>query len=311
MSTLMSHHETCGICHVAGPCEHSPVSATARCERCDREDCPTLTAVPHVRISEYMDAPEECPGCIADPEHKAGEDCKRHAVDWRARALAAEADAVKSEAYGDIAVAASDAALAALAKINDIRNSIVGTQQINWSEHIYPLVAALNEAGLKGLPYPEARANMGTVIEQRDTALAECERLLELLRTERDVALAEVSRLTAPAASPERCCQGWPPCHGYLMPHVDGGLQCDECGRRVPGSKPGLIRDIKRTVGAVVSIHAALEGADVVAAEAAVARLPYETLELLRVVLRMTGMRERVNALLREIDNPPQGRKYT
>jgi hypothetical protein len=51
----------------------------------------------------------------------------------------------------------------ALAKINAIRDSIVGHQQINWSEHIYPLVAALNEAGVKGLEYPEAKANIGTL----------------------------------------------------------------------------------------------------------------------------------------------------
>ena len=39
------------------------------------------------------------------------------------------------------------AAQAALTKINAIRNSIVEHQTVNWSAHIYPLVAALNEAG--------------------------------------------------------------------------------------------------------------------------------------------------------------------
>ena len=51
-------------------------------------------------------------------------------------------------------------------KVNGIRNSIVGTQTINWSEHIYPLVAALEEAGIKGMPYPEAMRNIGTVLQQ-------------------------------------------------------------------------------------------------------------------------------------------------
>lgn len=37
-------------------------------------------------------------------------------------------------------IAAQDVALG---KINAIRNSIVGTQNVNWSAHIYPLVAAL------------------------------------------------------------------------------------------------------------------------------------------------------------------------
>lgn len=54
----------------------------------------------------------------------------------------------------------------ALDKINAIRNSIVGSQSLNWSEHAYPLVAALEEAGIKGQPYPEARANLGTLLEQ-------------------------------------------------------------------------------------------------------------------------------------------------
>ena len=57
-------------------------------------------------------------------------------------------------------------------KVNAIRNSIVGMQGFNFSEHAYPLVAALNEAGLVGMPYPEARANLGTIIEQRDALAA-------------------------------------------------------------------------------------------------------------------------------------------
>lgn len=46
-----------------------------------------------------------------------------------------------------------------------------GAQNINWSEHIYPLVALLNRAGYEGLPYPEARANLGTLLDFRDQAL--------------------------------------------------------------------------------------------------------------------------------------------
>lgn len=65
----------------------------------------------------------------------------------------------------------------ALTKINEIRNSIVGVQGFNFSEHAYPLVAALNEAGFEGLPYPEAMANVGTVIERATKAEAEVERL--------------------------------------------------------------------------------------------------------------------------------------
>lgn len=60
----------------------------------------------------------------------------------------------------------------ALEKINEIRSSIVGMQGFNFSEHAYPLVAALDAAGYEGLPYPEAMKNLGTLIEQRDAAEA-------------------------------------------------------------------------------------------------------------------------------------------
>lgn len=53
-------------------------------------------------------------------------------------------------------------------KVNAIRNSIIGTQTIDWSEHIYPLVAALNEAGFDGQEYPEAKANIGTLLERNE-----------------------------------------------------------------------------------------------------------------------------------------------
>jgi hypothetical protein len=53
-----------------------------------------------------------------------------------------------------------------LSKINDIRNSIIGCQKMNWSEHIYPLVAALNEAGIEGQHYPESREYVGTMLER-------------------------------------------------------------------------------------------------------------------------------------------------
>lgn len=61
---------------------------------------------------------------------------------------------------------------AALDVINGIRNSIIGTQSVNWSEHIYPLVAALDGAGFSGESYPEARANVGTLIERATAAIA-------------------------------------------------------------------------------------------------------------------------------------------
>jgi hypothetical protein len=68
----------------------------------------------------------------------------------------------------------------ALGKVNAIRNSIIGLQKINWSEHIYPLVAVLNEAGFVGMPYPEARENYGTMLERTLAAEAEVARLRAL-----------------------------------------------------------------------------------------------------------------------------------
>lgn len=62
----------------------------------------------------------------------------------------------------------------ALAKINDIRNSIIGFQTVNWSEHIYPLVAALKAAGIDGMAYPEALKNTGTLVEQAKLAIERC-----------------------------------------------------------------------------------------------------------------------------------------
>lgn len=60
-------------------------------------------------------------------------------------------------------------------KVNEIRKSIVGMQGFNFSEHAYPLVAALNEAGFDGGTYELNRKNLGTLIEQvkaAETALA-------------------------------------------------------------------------------------------------------------------------------------------
>jgi hypothetical protein len=71
-----------------------------------------------------------------------------------------------------------------LDKINDIRNSIIGLsiiglQTVNWSEHIYPLVAALNEAGIEGTPYEDGRKKFGALLNRAVDAEAEVERLRE------------------------------------------------------------------------------------------------------------------------------------
>lgn len=58
-------------------------------------------------------------------------------------------------------------------KINAIRDSIVGLQAVSFSAHIYPLVAALNEAGFESRGYDVMRAESITLIEQRDAAIRE------------------------------------------------------------------------------------------------------------------------------------------
>lgn len=70
---------------------------------------------------------------------------------------------------------------AALTKINSIRDSIIGFQNVGWSEHIYPLVAALGEAGFEGVGYDEARKNVRTLLDQLEAAEARCKRLEEAL----------------------------------------------------------------------------------------------------------------------------------
>lgn len=83
----------------------------------------------------------------------------------------------------DNAEAERDKLRAALTKINAIRDSIVGAQGFNFSEHAYPLVAALEEAGYEGAGYGIASANLGTLIEQRDTANLERDVAVQLAAT--------------------------------------------------------------------------------------------------------------------------------
>lgn len=87
---------------------------------------------------------QDCQTALADARHWRETACK--AADKLERKLAA--------------------AEKALQKINDIRNSIVGMQTVNFSEHVYPLVAALNEAGIEGENYPVCLKYFGSLIER-------------------------------------------------------------------------------------------------------------------------------------------------
>jgi hypothetical protein len=74
-----------------------------------------------------------------------------------------------------------DALREALGKINDIRDSIIGLQKINWSEHIYPLVAALDAAGFEGMDYDEARPRFASLIDRLNAAEGDVAKLREAL----------------------------------------------------------------------------------------------------------------------------------
>jgi hypothetical protein len=91
--------------------------------------------------------------------------------------------------------------MVALNKINDIRNSIIGCQKMNWSEHIYPLVAALNEAGIEGQSYPEARAYVGTMLERTLAAENEVIGLRAALAAieYRDISIEEAKKIASAA----------------------------------------------------------------------------------------------------------------
>lgn len=65
----------------------------------------------------------------------------------------------------------------ALMKICAIRDSIIGCQCFNWSEHAYPLIAVLDEAGFPGAGYEIARANLGTLIERANKAESKADRM--------------------------------------------------------------------------------------------------------------------------------------
>ncbi|HEY2509461.1 MAG TPA: hypothetical protein VGI39_01275 [Polyangiaceae bacterium] len=115
----------------------------------------------------------------------------------------ARAEAERDSASNDIDLgfeqmkSRAEKAEAALKKIDAIRNSIVGRQGVHWSLHIYPLVAALDEAGLGGEGYdvarPKAEAQVAAVRAVYDRA--------EKAESERDALSAQVATLTTELAT--------------------------------------------------------------------------------------------------------------
>lgn len=68
-----------------------------------------------------------------------------------------------------------------LEKIHEIRNSIVGLATFNWSEHMYPLVAALGEIGLDAEGYDISRPRFSTMLKRTVKAEKQVEELKGLL----------------------------------------------------------------------------------------------------------------------------------
>ena len=92
--------------------------------------------------------------------------------------------------------ARAEAADVALTKINEIRKSIVGMQGFNFSEHAYPLVAALDAAGYDGGTYEINRDNLGTLIERATKAEASLiEEMAKRVEAEHALAATKAGRL--------------------------------------------------------------------------------------------------------------------
>jgi len=77
----------------------------------------------------------------------------------RIRAVCKTHDRFETESWKILAL------LDALEKISDIRDSIVAKQGFHFSNHAYPLVAALDAVGFPGAGYEIASKNFGTLIE--------------------------------------------------------------------------------------------------------------------------------------------------
>ena len=128
----------------------------------------------------------------------------------------------------------------ALTKISGIRDSMIGCQKVNWSEHVYPLVAALDAAGFEGASYEVARDQIGTLLERTNKAEAEVERL----RAENDRLRAKLGNSPEPCAYCALpadklldCHMGFPGC-----PRADDMMLCGHFGAAMEAA--GLRADL-------------------------------------------------------------------
>lgn len=94
----------------------------------------------------------------------------REERDFKGDACYAICNVARFVATIDALRARAEQAESALSKINEIRNSIIGLQTVNWSEHIYPLAASLDQAGMAGMSHAEAKPKYATLLERAEQA---------------------------------------------------------------------------------------------------------------------------------------------
>jgi hypothetical protein len=141
--------------------------------------------------------------------------------------------------------AAREKAETCLAKIDAIRNSIIGRQGVNWSDHIYPLVAALGEAGYPGEGYDVAHKKEQGLFDRLEHAEARVVALEKLFEMRDDGPLPEDEAIKA--AHPTRTDQH--ELYGEAMRLVSGRH-----------SKGGLTELVNWLLSRVAKAEAALAG---------------------------------------------------
>lgn len=111
----------------------------------------------------------------------------------------------------DAAIALIQAQEKALQAINEVRNSIVGMQKVGWSLHVYPLVAALEEAGLKGEGYKiahEKAISINKIVAELEATIAERDAEIKYLKSQHARTLTALMTkdvlLTTPPQEPEK-----------------------------------------------------------------------------------------------------------
>lgn len=131
-----------------------------------------------------MNPTPDQPKVLTDEEIKQMAEVER---DFQGDACYAVCDKGRLIATINVLRARAERAESALSKINEIRNSIIGLQTVSWSEHIYPLVASLDQAGMAGMSHAEAKPKYATLLERAEQAERDRDVLAVAVRASRDM----------------------------------------------------------------------------------------------------------------------------